>query len=56
MDQKEGAPKKSRTDVEDIKGDLGVPQVELFDMFQRCRRMIFNWLVNNAYNILMKFL
>jgi hypothetical protein len=48
MDQKEGVTKKSRTDVEDIKGDLGVPQVELFDMFQRCRRMIFTWLVNNA--------
>jgi hypothetical protein len=50
IEHKEGssATKKSRSDLEDIKGDLVVPQVELFDMFQRCRRMIYNWLVANA--------
>jgi hypothetical protein len=49
FDHKEvSSKKKSRMDVEDINGDLGVPQVELFGMFQRCRRMVFNWLVDHA--------
>lgn len=39
--------KKSRKDVEDIKNDLVIPQVELFDMFQRNRTKILNWLVAN---------
>ena len=49
LDQKENmTKKKNRNDVEDINGDLGVPQVELFDLFQRCRRIVFNWLVDNG--------
>ena len=48
LDQKDdNMRKKNRNDVEDINGDLGVPQVELFDLFQRCRRILFNWLVKN---------
>ena len=41
---------KSRVEAdEEIKDDLGVPQVELFDMFQRNRSKILHWLnVNSA--------
>jgi hypothetical protein len=39
--------KRQRTDVEGTNSDLGVPQVELFDMFQRNRTKILNWLVQN---------
>ena len=44
LEQKDETMQVKRTDIEDIRGDLGVPQVELFAMFQRCRRMVFNWL------------
>lgn len=36
--------KKSRKDADDYKTDLILPQVELFDMFQRTRKMILEWL------------
>jgi hypothetical protein len=36
--------KKTRADVEDYKTDLVIPQVELFDLFQRNRKMILEWL------------
>ena len=29
----------------DVNVDLGIPQVELFDMFQRNRRMVLDWLI-----------
>jgi hypothetical protein len=39
--------KRGRLDAEDNNTDLGVPQVELFDMFQRNRTKILNWLIRN---------
>ena len=38
---------RKRTSAEELKNDLGIPQVELFDMFQRNRRKIFDWLTDN---------
>lgn len=35
----------SRKGTENIKSDLGIPQVELFDMYQRNRLKILNWLL-----------
>ena len=37
----------SRKSPEVIKCDLGIPQVELFDMYQRNRLRILNWLLAN---------
>lgn len=36
--------KKTRKDADDYKTDLVIPQVELFSMFQRNRRMLLEWL------------
>lgn len=39
--------KKGRKDAEEINTDLIIPQVELFDMFQRNRTKILQWLTAN---------
>jgi hypothetical protein len=38
---------KGRKDVEEYKDDLGIPQVELFDLFQLNRNKIMDWLITN---------
>jgi hypothetical protein len=47
LDLKAGKADRSRKDDnEDIKDNLGIPQVDLFDMFQVNRVKIMNWLVD----------
>lgn len=41
------AGKKLRKDIEDYKDDLGIPQVELFDLFQIHRVKIMDWFVTH---------
>ena len=48
VDLREGKEKKKRKEVDDAKDDLGIPQVELFDMFQRNRTKILKWLTDNV--------
>jgi hypothetical protein len=49
LDLKEGKTERTRKDDhEDIKDNLGIPQVDLFDMFQVNRVKILDWLVNAA--------
>jgi hypothetical protein len=43
--QEAGGGLFSRKGNENIKSDLGIPQVELFDMYQRNRLKILNWLL-----------
>ncbi len=42
--------KKARKDDEEIKDDLKIPQVELFDLFQVNRNKIMSWLLGDADN------
>jgi hypothetical protein len=39
---------KRRKETEEYKNDLGIPQVELFDMFQRNRNKIMDWLTEKV--------
>lgn len=49
LELKSGKTERTRKDDnEDIKDNLGIPQVDLFDMFQVNRVKIMNWLLNNA--------
>lgn len=41
------AGKKLRKDIEDYKDDLGIPQVELFDLFQLHRVKIMDWFISH---------
>ena len=47
LDFKDKETKRDRKVPEQFKDDLGIPQVELFDMYQRNRRMIVNWLCSD---------
>ena len=42
-----GKTQKSRSEIIESGGELIIPQLELFDMYQRNRAMILNWLVAN---------
>jgi hypothetical protein len=49
LDLHEGKTERTRKDEnEDIKDNLGIPQVDLFDMFQINRSKILDWLINPA--------
>lgn len=47
LEKNDKVKQKDRKDTEQYKDDLGIPQVELFDMFQRNRNKIMEWLLQN---------
>ncbi|KAJ1425171.1 hypothetical protein B484DRAFT_93375, partial [Ochromonadaceae sp. CCMP2298] len=49
LDLKAGETERSRSDDnEEVRDDLGIPQVELFDLFQINRVKMMDWLATNA--------
>jgi len=47
LDERDLPKKKSRKEDEDVSIDLGIPQIELFGLFQLNRRKIMDWLTAN---------
>lgn len=47
LDESDAHKKKSRKDEEDVNRDLGIPQIELFGLFQLNRNKIMDWLLQN---------